>query len=486
MKDSGETPLLNALVKRRRLKTTPFHMPGHKMGKGLLSKFAKLMRNDPFAFDLTEVPGLDDLHNPTGPIKDAQSRASRLFGAEHTFFLVNGTTVGIHASILAVCKQGEEIILPRDIHRSAIGACILAGARPIYLPLRVDPDFFIPYPPTADEVALVLQTHPSAKSVFQVYPSYYGLASDLTSIARLAHSRGLPVIVDEAHGSHFKFNEQLPLTALESGADLSVQSTHKTLGAFTQASMLHIGSRLVKADDVRRQLHILQTTSPSYLLMASLDAAIGHMELSGNTIVTKTVEIANRVRAELKLIPGLKCLDEEVCGKNGTAAFDPTKLYISTQDVGLTGYQAAELLIKKYRIQVELGDRLGILCLFSIGTSPADADNLVRALREIAAGGKQRKIKRSADLITLPLSKVVLTPREAWFAVLKTVPLKDSVGEIAAEAIALYPPGVPLICPGEMITNEVIEVINKLRAESGSFHGPADPNLRRITIVDSC
>ncbi len=483
MKKAGKMPLLGALIKHKRMKTVPFHMPGHKKGRGIQREFARLMKTDPFSLDLTELPGLDDLHKPAGPIKESQSAAARLFGADRTFYLINGTTVGIHAAVLTVCKEGE-ILLPRDVHLSVIGACILAGARPRYLPVKLDQEFFVPYPARAEDIASVLQKNPGVKAVFQTYPSYYGLAGDLREAAKTAHGLSIPLIADEAHGAHFRFSQRLPATALESGADISIQSTHKTLGAFTQTSMLHLKSNLVDYREVARQLGILQSTSPSYLLMASLDAAVGHLESAGEPLVEETVSTALRAREKINNIPGLHCLGEDVFGRGEIVAFDPTKLYISVKGLGLTGYQVADKLLKKYRISVELSDRFNILCMFSIGNTPQDADRLVSALNEIAGRRVRLKgAKISGGLGTLPLPQAALTPREAWFAARKTVLLKDAVGEVAAEIIAPYPPGVPLLCPGEIITSEIIETIHRLKAESVPFHGPADPALNFITIV---
>ncbi len=482
----SQTPLLDALVKQTQMKTVPFHLPGHKQGRGVLGKFARLMRAHPFSLDLTEIPGLDDLHNPCGPIKEAQSRAARLFGAERTFFLVNGTTVGIQAAVLAVCKKGEEILLPRDLHRSAVSACILAGVWPRYLPVRLDRNYSIPYPPTVAEVASALRKYPLVKAVFLVYPSYYGLAGEITGIINLAHNYKIPAIVDEAHGAHFKFSTRLPVTALEAGADLSIQSTHKTLGAFTQASMLHVRSNLIDPDEVGRQLGILQTTSPSYLLMASLDAASGHMESAGRELVARTIQIAARAKAEINRVPGLKCLGEETAGQNGVTAVDPTKLYISVKGLGLSGDQVAAQLLKEHRIQVELCDRFNILCLFSIGNSVTDAGKLVKALRQIAAHRPSPPITEGSDEeLTLPLPEVIQTPAEAWSAARRTVSLENARGEIAAEMVAPFPPGVPVICPGEKITSEIIGILRRLKAEARSFHGPADPALNQISIVDT-
>lgn len=477
-------PLLKALVRHIKQKPIPFHMPGHKMGVGVAKRFGNLMKTDPFSLDLTELPGLDDLHNPTGPIREAQIRAAALFGAQETFFLINGTTVGIHASILAVCKSGDEIVLPRDVHRSVIGACILAGVWPRFLNARLDQDFFIAYPPTALEVAEALRKYPAAKAVFQIYPTYYGLVGDLTGVAKIAHSHSIPLIVDEAHGAHFILSEQLPPTAIESGADLSIQSTHKTLGAFTQASMLHLNGSLIDRNEVSRQLSLLQTTSPSYLLMASLDAATGHMETAGRALMDKVIRISKRTRAKIDRIPEVKCLGTELVDHGGVIAVDPTKLYISFKGLGITGYQVAETLVRKYKIQVELSDNFCILCMLSIGNCAGDAEALVDAIREIAVTNLQLKLDNMfTGIKNIPIPDLVMTPRDAWFSSKAPVPIKDAVGRVSAETIATYPPGIPIVCPGEVISAETVELIGMFKAEKPCFHGPADPNLNFITVV---
>lgn len=483
---SGKTPLIRALVRHHRLNTVAFHMPGHKMGQGLNRRFARLMRNIPFSLDMTELPGLDDLHNPKGVIKTAQARAAELFGADHTFFLINGTTVGIHAAVLSICRENDEILLPRNVHRSVIGACILSGVRPRYLPLRVDPEFLTVYPSKPEEVEAVLNSAASVKAVFQVYPSYFGLVGNLAGIVNAAHKQKIPVIVDEAHASHFRFSSLLPQTALEAGADLSIQSTHKTLGAFTQASMLHLSGKTVDYDQVAGQLLILQSTSPSYLLMASLDAATGHLEASGKALINRVVKIALQTRDRIKKIPGLKCLGDDTVPESGVASFDPTKLYVSVQDWGISGAEAAEILLRRYRIQVEMSDRIGFLCMFSIGSTAVDANRLVSALRGMAV--RVRKRSRQTPTVApilagYPEPRVVLSPREAWFASKRAVPLRAAVGRLAGEIVAPYPPGIPILCPGEEITPEIIEIIELLLAEKAEFHGPQDPELNLITVV---
>ncbi len=486
MRKSGYMPLIEALIKNKNKNTVAFHMPGHKKGRGVHRKFAGLMQSDPFAIDMTEIPGLDDLHNPVGPIKESQQQAARLFGADMTFFLVNGSTVGIHAALLSVCRSGEEILLPRDIHRSVVGACILAGLKPRYLPLELDEEFLVPYPPAPEEIAAMLEKHPLIRAVFQVYPSYYGLAGDLSQTAEVVHRHNIPLVVDEAHGAHFIFSDELPLTALQAGADISIQSTHKTLGAFTQASMLHVKSNIIDAGTVGRQLGILQTTSPSYLLMASLDAATGHMEGAGKKLVDKTMRTARYIREQISRIPGIKCFGESLSGTCGVTAIDPTKIYISFRGLELSGYQAAQMLLKKYRIQVEMSDRFSILCMLSVGTGADDGDKLIRALTEIAAKadpvGCQKTIPGP---VYIPPPRVILTPKEAWFGTLRQVMFNEAVGEVAGELVAPYPPGIPLLCPGEMVTEETVNLISELKSLGCTFHGPGDPTLGTIKVVDS-
>lgn len=480
-----KTPLLKALIKNKNLKLVPFHMPGHKRGRGILNKFRKAVSQNPFCLDVTEIPGLDDLHNSIGPIKQAQDRAAALFGADKTMFLVNGTTVGIHAAIMGICKPGDEIILPRDVHRSVIGGCILAGVIPRYIPVGLDKNYFIPVPVGANDVSKMVATYPAAKAVFQVYPSYYGLTGDMQGICIAAHTSNIPVIVDEAHGSHLVFSPMLPPSALQLGADVSIQSTHKTLSALTQASMLHVKSKLINENDISQQLRILQSTSPSYLLMASLDAATGQLEISGRRLMTKAIELADETRIAIEKIPGVTCLGREVTKDPRITGIDTTKLLISLRDIGITGFQAADLLRQRHGIQVELSDRYNILCMFSLGTTTRDSVKLVKALKEIA--GKERstpvKIDPPVDNITIP--PLVLSPREAWFSAKKKIPLEKAGGRVSAEMVAPYPPGIPVLCPGEKITPEVIDILKQFKAQFHSFHGPVDQALDTIMVLDN-
>lgn len=479
----SKTPLLDALIKHQKNNFVPLHMPGHKMGKGISRKFYRTVEKNLFCFDLTEVPGLDDLNNPVGVIKEAQVRASEFFGADHSFFLVNGTTVGIHAAILGVCKPGDEVLIPRDVHRSVMGACILSGVKPNYIEVRFDDDFCIPYPVRPEDVAQRIENIP-ATALIQVYPSYFGLAGDIRGIVKIAHDKNLPVIVDEAHGAHFKFSSKLPISALEAGADVCIQSTHKTLGSLTQSSMLHIKSRLVDKGEIARQLRVLHSTSPSYLLMASLDAAVNQMGGTGIGLLERTITITEQARKIINEIPGFKCLGPEKTGKNGIVGIDPTKLCISVTNLGLTGYQVGQILSKKYRIQVELCDIYNVLCMFSIGNTSQDAAKLIKALKDIS-NTNSSLANRPLLPRTLPFPRVIMTPREAWFARKRAVPVREAVGQISAEMIAPYPPGIPVLCPGEEITHEIVEIIEEFKAHNHSFHGCADSDINSILTVEN-
>lgn len=487
MRHKGITPLLDAIILNDDKKITPFHMPGHKKGKGVSEKFSKAFKERNFSLDLTEIPGLDDLHKASSVIKQAQEQAAKLFGADKTFFLVNGTTVGIHSAIMSVCRDGDKIIMPRDVHRSVLGGCILSGAHPVYLSTVIDPEFIIPYPPSPTEIEEAIKNNPTVKAVFLTYPSYYGISANIKQIVQLVHNKGIPLIVDEAHGAHFKFSSKLPVSALEAGADISIQSTHKTLGALTQASMLHVKSSLVNAEEVSMYLRLLQSTSPSYLLMASLDATTEHLTNFGEELIEKTLDTAFMVRDEIDKIPGLKCLNTEISGRNEIYSCDPTKLYISSRDIGLTGYELEEILLHDYKIQVELSDRYSVLCMLTFGNTNSDAVKLVEALQDISNKREKQQFEKLEYRITdniLPAPKVVISPRKAWLAKRKKVLLKSAIGGISCEMVAPYPPGIPIVCPGEEITSEVLSAIDFFKSCGHSFHGPKDSELKYIEVCN--
>jgi arginine decarboxylase len=309
------TPLLTALQECSIQPDAPFYTPGHKRGQGIHPPLSALLGTAAFRADLPELPELDNLFAPEGVIRDAQDLAAKVFGADRTWFLVNGSTCGIEAAVLATCNPGDKIILPRNSHQSAIAALILSGAVPIFVQPEYDPDWEIAHSIPSSDVAAALERHPDTKAVMMVYPTYYGVCGDVEAIAQLAHHYQIPLIVDEAHGAHFAFHSELPIPALAAGADVSIQSIHKVLGAMTQASMLHLRSHYVNPDRVNRALQLVQSTSPSYLLLASLDAARQQVALQGKKLMTRTLELADIARTRLSQIPGLSVLPTTAAGQ---------------------------------------------------------------------------------------------------------------------------------------------------------------------------
>lgn len=347
-----KTPLLDALGASARKVHAPFYAPGHKRGQGAPIPLLELLGASVFGADLPELPDLDNLFAPQGVIQEAQELAAAAFGADKTWFLVNGSTVGVIAAILATCGAGEKIILPRNIHQSAIAGLILSGAIPIFINPEYDLTNNLAHSITPTAIAKALQQHPDAKAVMMVYPTYHGVCGDLKAIAQIVHQHNIPLLVDEAHGAHFAFHPDLPESALSIGADLSVQSTHKVLGAMTQASMLHIQGKRVDHQKISKALQLLQSTSPSYLLLASLDAARQQMALHGQQLMTRTLKLAAQARQEISKIPKLSIL--EPVTTPGFFALDQTRLTVRVAELGLSGFEVDQIFDQQLGITAEL------------------------------------------------------------------------------------------------------------------------------------
>jgi arginine decarboxylase len=483
-----DTPLIQALLRYQGENYRPLHMPGHKQGNSQPDWFKELLGPQVFKFDLTELPGLDDLHNPVGVISEAQQAAARCFGAEESFFLVNGSTVGLQAMIMAAARTEAELLIPRQAHRSVLGGLILAGVRPRYLPVEIEKDFQIPLGTPNGAVEKVLREVQQVNGLLIVHPNYYGITSDLGGLVRVAKSSGLICLADEAHGPHFRFHEQLPITALEAGVDATTQSLHKVLSSLTQTALLHRQGQRLPAERLKKALNLLQSTSPSYILMASLEAACWQMENEGRELLERTLELAAEARQQINQIQGLRCLGEEVKKYHSVSEWDQTKLIINVHGLGLTGVQAAHILREDYGIQVEMADSANILAMVTIGDRPEAVQDLVRACRELAVRwygqlGWPKQTKPALYLDTDP--EVVLTPREAFFwSQRRTLRLREAEGEIAGETICPYPPGIPLLAPGERITRPVIETIEEWRTMGITWQGPTDPTLTTIQVLE--
>ena len=481
--NQNETPLFNALMEYVNRDTLPFHVPGHKKGIGIDSEFKEFIGANPFKIDVTVFKLVDSLHHPNGPIKKAQELVADAYGSKASFFSIHGTSGAIQAMILSVVKDGDKIIVPRNVHKSVTSGIILSGAIPIFVEPEIDKKLGIAHGVTPETIEKALKENPDSKAVLIINPTYYGVATDIKKIADIVHSYDIPLIVDEAHGPHLAFSNKLPMSAIEAGADICAQSTHKIIGSLTQGSLLHINSKYVDPKKLQQILNLLQTTSPSYILMASLDCARRQIALEGKELLDKAIELCKYTRNEINKIPGFYCFGEEVLGKPGSYAFDPTKLTISSRDLGITGFELDTILADKYHIQMELSDFYNVLAVGSFGDTKEGMDILINALKEISDEyyGKREPIQDFLDIPTIP--KKILNPREAFYSNKISVPLKESVGKISGEFLLAYPPGIPVLCPGEEITKEVIEYVNDLKRANLYVQGTEDTTVENIKIV---
>ncbi len=479
------TPILDALQAWVAKSHAPFYTPGHKRGQGMHSGLKDRWGAEVFGWDLPELPGLDNLHAPTGIIEKAQHLAAAAFGADRTWFLVNGSTAGVIAAILATCGEGEKIILPRNVHSSAIAGIIHAGAVPIFITPEYDKELDLAHSITPAAVKFALEQHPDSKAVMLVYPTYYGACGDLATIGSIVHSYGIPLLVDEAHGAHFGFHPDLPPAALAAGADLTVQSTHKLLGALTQSAMLHVNGNRVDPRRISQALRSIQSTSPSYLLLASLDAARQQMALHGRELMAKTIELAQIAKTKIVQIDRLSVVELS----NPTPGFkylDPTRLTVTVTDLNLTGFTADEILSDEFGVTAELPSLQHLTFIISLGNTHQDIDRLVTAFAKLATNYHQ-DIPLELPQIQLPdgiLTEMVITPRQADRSRHFNISIAAAIGKISAELICPYPPGIPVIIPGEIITAAALEYLRQIQDLGGEIVGCSDPSLHTIEIVD--
>jgi arginine/lysine/ornithine decarboxylase len=475
------TPLFDAMVALAESRKVSFHTPGHKSGKGISTRFRKFVGPKIFSIDLTTLDEVDSLHKPRGVIKEAQELAAKAYGADRSYFLVNGTTGGNQAMILAACNPGDRVLIARNAHKSVLAGLILSGAQPIFYSPPVDERLHIMLNVTFDETKAAIDAHPESKVLFLTSPNYYGICADLERIVPYAHEKGLTVLVDEAHGPHLKFHPELPASALEAGADLCVQSTHKIIGGMTQASMLHARAARVNLTVLTNVLRFVQTTSPSYILMASLDLARMQMATEGEKLLDKAIRLAKDARARINKIPGLFCLGRDtVAGTlfSQMGDLDVTKLTITVKDLGLSGYQVSQILNTQYHIQVEMADPFHILVIVSIGDRQDDLRRLVEALRDIAKDYASQAIPSALASEALPVfaHEAVITPREAFFADQEYVPLDQSVGSVSSEIVTVYPPGIPVLVPGEIVTAEAVTYLKRMLTLGATVDGLDETN----------
>lgn len=484
MPDQRKAPVYEALLKYRDARIVPFDVPGHKHGKGN-QELTDFLGKSCLSVDVNSMKPLDNLCHPTSVIKESEELAAEAFRAAYCFFMVGGTTSAVQSMILSVCKAGDKIIMPRNVHRSAINSLVLSGALPVYVDPGVNEQLGIPLGMSASEVEKAILENPDAKAVFVNNPTYYGVCSDLKKITDIAHKHGMAVLVDEAHGTHFYFGDGLPISAMDAGADMAAVSMHKSGGSLTQSSFLLIGGNAVNfgvtEGRVRAVINLTQTTSGSYLLLTSLDISRRNLALNGKEIVKKVLDTASYAREEIAKIGGYYAFAEELINGDDIYDFDRTKLSVHTRDIGLAGIEVYDYLRDCYDIQIEFGDIGNILAYISVGDMWKDIERLVSAMAEI----KRRFSKDKTGMLEHEYiePKVVLSPQEAFYGNQQTVPISESVGRISCEFVMCYPPGIPILAPGEMITHEILDHIRYSKDRGCVMTGTEDMDINNIKVI---
>jgi len=480
MSSQKTTPLFTAMKEYHKKNVTHFDVPGHKKSD-ILYEFTSYFGNTIMEIDVNSSKPLDNLSNPIGVIKEAEELMAELFNASSAFFLVNGTTSGIQAMIMSVCNPGEKIILPRNVHRSAINGLILADAIPVYIEPIINDDLGIAFNVDINSVKKVILNNIDAKAILITNPTYYGFATNLKEIVEFAHKYNMLVLVDEAHGTHLQFNTSLPPSAMSVGADISTISLHKTGGSLTQSSVLLLNEQTIEKNHIKTMLNIMQTTSASYLLMSSLDVARKNMALNGSKEFKRVLELSRYARDEINKIDGLHSFGKELIGKQSVHSFDETKLSIKVNELGLTGLEVYDILRDEYNIQMEFGDSYHTLAVISLGDTQDSIDKLINALKDIA--NKYKKNSLILNKIALHNPQVIVSPRDAFYSHKKQKKLEDCDGDVSAEFIMAYPPGIPIITPGEMISKEIIEYIQFLKKQNSMLTGSQDPYVDYINVL---
>lgn len=474
-----DLPIFDALEKQRLERLVHFDVPGHKGGRGN-KELKQYLGETCVKLDVNSMKPLDNLCHPSSVIKEAQKLAAEAFGADEAFFIVNGTTAAVQAMIMSVCKAGDKVIMPRNVHRSAINALVINGALPVYINPGINKHLGIPLGMTMEDVERTILENPDAKAILVNNPTYYGICSNIKEIVNLAHKHGMLVLADEAHGTHFYFGDNLPMSAMEAGADMSAVSMHKTGGSLTQSSML-LTKNTVNADYVRQIINLTQTTSASYLLLSSLDIARKNLVKNGKEMFKRMLHLANYAREEINKMDGYYAFGEELIDGNQVYDFDNTKLSIHTRDIGLAGIEVYDILRDDYGIQIEFGDIGNILAIISAGDRNLEIERLIAALSEIRRLYKRDKAGLFDHEYINP--NIVMGPQAAFYAEKESLLLNDCSGRICGEFVMCYPPGIPILAPGEMVTQDILNYTNYAKEKGCFMTGTEDMNIEYINVV---
>jgi arginine decarboxylase len=478
-------PYLDAVVAYAFRGPARFHVPGHKGGPHADPGLRKAIGTDGLAADVPQdIHGIDLGPSPT-PYERAERLAAEAYGAERAFFLTNGATQGNHALCLALAPLGARIVAQRNAHASIVDGLVLSGGVPSFVAPEYDGELGITHCVTPEALARALADAPDARAAFVVSPTYYGMTADVAALAEVAHRAGVPLVVDQSWGPHFGFNEALPPTALSQGADAMLTSTHKIAGSLTQSAMLHIsGSGRVDVGAVARALRLLRSTSPSSLLIASLDAARRQLALHGEQLLFETLEALGVARAKLETIDGIGLVDDKLVGSMGIVAYDPLRIVLDVRGTGRTGYEISDALRRSYDVHVELPMQATVVFIVGLGESAANLRRLAGDVDEVV-----KRLRKPAE--TMPIvpptatlaNEVAMPPREAFLGEAERVAVDAAVGRISCESIASYPPGVPALLPGERISAETVGYLRELAASGARLHGASDPAFETVNVV---
>ena len=477
--NQNNAPIFDALKKYENNRIVKFDVPGHKGGRGN-KELTDFLGETCMRVDVNSMKMLDFLGHPESVIKEAEEIAAEAFGAKHAFFMVGGTTSSVQAMIMYACKSGDKIIMPRNVHKSAINALVICGAVPVYVNPGTNKEIGIALGMSVEDIARAIKQNPDAKAIFVNNPTYYGVCPNLREIVKLARENNMLVLADEAWGAHFYFGENQPVSAMRAGADIASVSMHKTGGSLTQSSFLMCGEN-ISPGYMRQVINLMQTTSASYLFLASLDLARKNMVLHGKETVSKTVGFAEYARREINKIGGYYAYSKELVNGDNIYDFDLTKLSVYTRETGLAGKEVYDILRDEYDIQIELGDIGNIIAVISAGDRMFETERLIAALSEIKRLYSKDKTGMFDHEYINPTVRIA--PQEAFYCEGKRVLIEQGAGKISGEFVMCYPPGIPILAPGEEITKDIVDYI-KYAKEKGCFlTGTEDMETNYIYVV---
>jgi arginine decarboxylase len=462
-----------------------FHVPGHKGGPGADPALRFALGDRALAVDLPQdLGGIDVGPSPT-PYERAELLAAEAHGAARTWFLTNGATQGNHALCLALAPLGTRVVCQRNSHASVVDGLVLSGGLPGFVAPEYELGLGMAHGVDPAALAAALARTPGARAAFIVSPTYYGMVADVAGCARVAHEAGVPLVVDQSWGPHFGFHPDLPPSALQQGADAVLTSTHKIVGSLTQSAMLHVArDALVDAAAIGRAMRLVRSTSPSSLLLASLDAARRQLAVHGEAILHETLAAVRRTREQLARTPGIALVGDDLVGHPGVVAWDPLRIVLDVRGTGRTGYEVAEAVRGAYDVNPELATTATLVLVVGIAEAPTALERLAgdvdEVVKRIVTEGTTRALVRSPAALELEMA---VPPREAFLGAAEDVAVDDAIGRISCESIAGYPPGIPALLPGERITAETVAYLRELSREGARLHGASDPTFARIAVL---